>query len=374
MKTPDAIPASNSARDHAPARLIVDLAALAENYATLQRLTPSAETGAVVKADAYGLDAARITRTLAGAGCRSFFTATPAEGAAVRAALGSTDAAIFVLNGYWPHAAALYREAGLTPVLNALEELSAYAQAGGGPCGLHIDTGLNRLGLSETDVAGLMPGEGMLAGCTLALVMSHLACADEPASAMNARQLARFIAASARFGDVPRSLANTGGVLLGPDYHFDLTRPGIGLYGVNPATETPAPFTPVLHVDAPLLQVRAVRAGDTVGYGARWQAQRPSTIAIAAMGYADGLMRAARQGGYARLGGQPVPIVGAVSMDLTALDITGHEELASQLGRVQFYGADLGPVAGAAGTIGYELLTRLGGRLERAYPEEKLTQ
>ncbi len=369
MKTPGAIPASNSgnARDDGPARLIVNLDALAQNYRTLQQLAPRAQTGAVVKADAYGLDATRITRTLAGTECRSFFTATPAEGAAVRAALGGAGATIFVLNGFWPHCAALYREAALTPVINSLEELAAFASAGGGTCALHIDTGLNRLGLSETDVAGLMPGEGVLAGCKLALVMSHLACADEPASPMNARQLARFVAASARFGDVTRSLANTGGVLLGADYHFDLTRPGIGLYGVNPSSERADPFSPVLHVDAPLLQVRHLKDGETVGYGARWQADGPRTIAIAGIGYADGLMRAARQGGYARLGGEAVAIAGAVSMDLTALDITGHEALARELGRVQFYGADLGPVAGAAGTIGYELLTRLGGRLERRY-------
>ncbi|MGY6532027.1 alanine racemase [Glycocaulis sp.] len=355
------------ARHEGPARLIVNLTALAANYRTLQSLSPAAETGAVVKADAYGLDAGHITRTLAHAGCRSFFTATPAEGAAVRAALNGTEARIFVLNGYWPHSARLYREAGLTPVINALDELAAFSAGGGGACGLHIDTGLNRLGLSEADAVSLLPGEGLLANCQLALVMSHLACADEPGREMNARQRTRFIAASARFGNATRSLANTGGVLLGPDYHFDLTRPGIGLYGVNPATEAPEPFTPVLHVDAPLLQVRAVKDGETVGYGARWQADGPRTIAIAGIGYADGLMRSARHGGFARLGEAAVPIVGAVSMDLTALDITGHEALAAKTARVQFYGADLGPVAGAAGTIGYELLTRLGGRLERRY-------
>ena len=367
MRTQGAIPASNSARDDAPARLIVDLAALAENYRTLLHITPTAETGAVVKADAYGLDAARIAQTLAKTGCRSFFTATPAEGAAVRAALRDADAIIYVLNGYWPSLSAVYRDARLIPVIGSVEELAAFSAAGGGSGALHIDTGMNRLGLREEEVAGLTPREGLLAACDLTLVMSHLACADEPARAMNARQRTRFIAASARFGDVARSLSSTGGVLLGPDYHFDLTRPGIGLYGVNPANERPDPFTPVMHVDAPLLQVRTVKPGETVGYGAHWQAERPSTIAIAGIGYADGLLRSARHGGFARLGDVAVPIVGAVSMDLTALDITGHESLAAELGRVGFYGADLGPVAGAAGTIGYELLTRLGGRLVREY-------
>jgi alanine racemase len=360
LKTPDAIPATNSAGG--AARLVVDLDALRHNYAVLQSLAPAARCAAVVKADAYGLDSAEVAAALGRAGCSDFFTATPDEGAQVRRALGPGPA-IFVLNGFQPGELTLFERHQLIPVISSVESLDAFLREGGGPFALHADTGMNRLGLSVREAMALTLPDG----ADLRLIMSHLACSDVAGHPMNARQLERFRALLDHFPGIPASLANTGGVLLGPDYHFDLVRPGVGLYGVNPATEQAAPFRPVLHVDAPILQIRDVPAGDTIGYGARFTAQTGRTIAIAGFGYADGLPRAAWQGGTGRIGGVAVPVAGMVSMDLTALDITGHEALAREAGRVQFYGEDLGPVAGAAGTIGYELLVRLGGRLKREY-------
>ncbi|WP_429912135.1 alanine racemase [Glycocaulis sp.] len=360
MKTPDAIPASNSASE--PARLIVDLAALRHNYSVLTSIAPNARCAAVVKADAYGLDAEPIAAVLRDAGCTDYFIATPQEGTALRKALGPA-AVIYVLNGFQAGLHAAFASHGLIPVIGSSDSLRAFHQEGGGAFALHVDTGMNRLGLTVDEALALPAAHK--AG--LRLVMSHLACSDDTSHPMNARQLARFHDVLKAFPGIPASLANTGGVLLGPDYHFDLVRPGVGLYGINPASQSAEPFRPVLHVDAPILQIRSVPAGDTIGYGARYVAQSERTIAIAGFGYADGLPRAAWQSGTARLGTISVPVAGMVSMDLTAIDITGHEALARETGRMQFYGEDLGSVAGASGTIGYELLVRLGGRLKREY-------
>lgn len=341
---------------------MVDLDALRHNYAVLTSLAPGARCACVVKADAYGLDAGIVASALYKAGCHDFFTATAEEGAVVRAALGPS-ASIYVLNGYRPGLHGLLAQNDLIPVIGSLESLEAFRREGGGPYALHVDTGMNRLGLTVDEAASLtLPHSS-----DLRLVISHLACSDVPDHPMNTRQLERFRAVLKRFPGIPASLANTGAVLLGADYHFDLIRPGVGLYGVNPAATRSAPFRPVMHVDAPILQVRRVPAGETVGYGARFTASGERTVAIAGFGYADGLLRAAWQTGSARIGETAVPLAGMVSMDLTALDITGHEDLARQAGRVQFYGADIGVAAEAAGTIGYELLVRLGARLKREY-------
>lgn len=347
-----------------PARLVIDLAALRHNYRVLTSLAPGARCAAVVKADAYGIDAGAIAGTLQAAGCADFFTATPDEGAQVRAVLGGA-ANIYVLNGYQPGQHGHIALHQLIPVIGSIDSLHAFRKEGGGRFALHVDTGMNRLGLSVGEALSLPPGDDD----GLCLIMSHLACSDIPGHPLNARQLERFRSVLSRYEGIPASLANTGGILLGEDYHFDLVRPGVGLYGINPATERTDPFRTVLHVDAPVLQVRHVPAGETIGYGARYTAKEPRTIAIAGFGYADGLPRAAWQHGFARIGDTPLPVAGMVSMDLTALDITGHEALVRDAGRVQFYGSDIGPVAGAAGTIGYELLVRLGGRLKREYTD-----
>jgi alanine racemase len=344
-------------------RLIVDLAALGRNHGRLSALAPGAQAAAVVKADAYGLDAERLGSALAAVGCRTFFTATASEGAALRAAVGP-DARIFVLNGFRAEERALFAEHALIAVLNSPGEIAAFAQDAPGASAVHIDTGMNRLGLSLGEARTLAGDSGLRARIGLVHVMSHLACSDTPAHPMNRVQLERFRAVSALFEGVERSLSNTGGVLLGPDYHFDLIRPGIGLYGGSPVGLKAHPFEPVIRVETPILQLRRVAEGETVGYGAGWTAPRDSLTATVALGYADGLMRAA-EGGFARIGGHKAQLVGRVSMDLCVLEVTGLDVRPGAT--AVFLGEDLEDLASAAGTIGYELITRLGRRFNRTF-------
>lgn len=344
-------------------RLIIDRGALARNYAALDRLSGAAETGAAIKADAYGLGADALGPVLKAAGCRRFFVATPEEGARLREGLGP-DAEIFVLGGF-ADASAL-DAAKLTPVLNTAEEVEA-ARSWRGRAAIHIDTGMNRLGLSVTDFETLHSGSAFSA-LDLRLVMSHLACADEPSHPMNARQRSAFNAVREKLPGVPASLANTGGVLLGADFAFDLTRPGIGLYGGAPGRGA-HPFEPVVRIEAPILQLRRLAPGDTVGYGASFAAAEPMLTATIALGYADGLMRSASNQGAARVMGRRAAILGRVSMDLAVLDVTALAGKVRVGDRAEFLGPDLDAFAAEAGTIGYEVLTRLGSRLERVYAD-----
>lgn len=343
------------------ARLTIDLDALAANYAALRQCAPGAETAAVIKADGYGLGAAQVGRRLWTEGARTFFVARLAEGVALRAALEDRAADILVLDGLLASPAE-YQDARLTPVLNSLDQARRWL-ASGVPGGvLQVDTGMSRLGVSSEEAA-------ILAAESLAptLVMSHLACASEPDHPMNARQLAAFREARALFPAARASLANSAGVFLGPDYHFDLARPGIALYGgASLAGGDPVELRPVACLYAPVLQVREVRVGDAVGYGADWIAQRPSRIAIVAAGYADGVLRAAAPGGY-RLG-DGAAVVGRISMDMLAIDVT--DTPAVEAGQdIELFGetASINDLAAAAGTIPYEILTRISSRAERRY-------
>lgn len=353
----------------AQARLSIDLAAVAANWRALAAMN-AGETGAVVKADAYGLGAAQVGRALMAAGARSFFVALAEEGVVLRAALGPLPR-IFVFAGLTPGDAPLVRAANLVPLLNSLQqvyEAKVLVSASVRPLtvGLQLDTGMNRLGMEPAELSVLLDAPERLAGLDLALVMSHLACADEPGHEQNWAQLAAFQAMTAHpaLATVPRSLAATGGVLLGPEFHFEMTRPGIGLYGGLPF----ASARPVVSLEAPILQVRKVAVGETVGYGAAWRAETPRRIATIATGYADGLHRALSIGFTAWLGAAPLPSVGRVSMDLITLDVTTCPEavegsFVSLLGPGQ--GVD--DLAAKAGTIGYELLTSLGARYARRY-------
>ena len=273
-------------------RLVIDRDALARNYARLAKAAPDAQTAAVIKADAYGLGAAALAPRLSREGCRAYFVATAWEGAQLRRSLASAggEADIYVFNGYRPGERRTLAEARLTAILNTAEEAAA-ARADGwsGPVALHIDTGMNRLGVRADAVDELDP-QALMRDLDLRLVMSHFACADLRDSAMNEAQRARFEAAAARFPSVRRSLANTAGVLLGPEHHFEMTRPGIGLYGGAPGAEA-HPFEPVARIEAPVLQLRRVEAGESVGYGADSVADAPRMIATVALGYADGLPR-----------------------------------------------------------------------------------
>ncbi len=341
--------------------LRIDLAAARANWRLFAGLAP--EAGATVKADAYGLGADRLAPAFEAEGCRTFFVAQVQEGAALRALLHA-DCAIYVYNGPAGGDHYLYSDHALRPVLNSPEQIAAWRDGGGGACALHIDTGMNRLGLSADEARDLAAtGHGL----DLRLVMSHLACADDPDNAMTARQLADFKALSALFPGVPRSLSNSAGALTGPDYQFDLTRPGVGLYGGQPRS-TPCPdLKPVVRIAAPVIRLRTLKQGEAIGYGAAFTAPQDMKVAIVALGYADGFLRASWPGGYGLLDGARAPLVGRVSMDLAAVDVTGLDAAPGAM--VEFLGPALEDTARAAGTISYEFLTRLGARFERVYAE-----
>lgn len=341
------------------ASLRIDLDAVLANWRALDAMTSAAtETGAVVKADSYGLGAARVARVLAQAGARKFFVAAAEEGATVRQALGEGPE-IFVFSGHMAGDTEMIGDLGLTPMLNSVEQVKRHRDAlPGAAFGVQLDTGMNRLGLEPADWAAVS-AELIAAGPKL--VMSHLACSDEPDHPMNAAQLKNFRAMTDGTG-LKRALSATGGILLGPDYHFDITRPGIGLYGGLPFEKA----RPVVRLSLPVVQIRTVAPGETVGYANSWTAPRESRIATVAAGYADGLSR--RFSGKARLwaGDTPCPLVGRVSMDLITVDVTDLAEVPQSLDILgPHQGVDA--LAEVAGTIGYEILTALGQRYQRAY-------
>ena len=338
-----------------PARLILDLGALAANLRLLEA-TAGVPVQPVVKADAYGLGAIPVAHRLMAEGARTFFVARLEEGESLRAALGG-DPAIYVLDGCPGSAAARLRAANLKPVLNSGEQLAAWREAGGGACGLHIDTGMNRLGF-RPEAAPKAP-EG------LDLVMSHPACADAPDHPMNARQRDAFAAAAARYPGVPRSFANSAGIFLGRDYAFDAVRPGISLYGGGPEGKPDARLKTVATLEAEILQLREVPSGESVGYGAAWTAAAPTTVAVVAAGYADGVLRSSHPRGAVWFAGSRRPMLGRVSMDVIVVDVTGAGARPGD--RVELFGPNLplDEAATAAGTAAYELLTSVSARVAR---------
>ena len=368
-------PAADRPAAGSGAVLIVDLAAIVANYRLLAREAAAAEVAAVVKADAYGLGAARVAPALAAAGCATFFVALASEGAVLRASLPAATIAVF--NGPDDETIGLYRAHGLTPVLNSPRQVALWQARGGGQAAmLHVDTGMARLGLSSAEVSALAAAPGQPGGLTLTHVMSHLAWAEDPAQPLNAVQLERFRAARATLapvgGAVKASLANSSGIFLGADYHFDLVRPGAALYGIAPRPGGTNPLSQVVHFHARILQVLDVDSPMTVGYGAAHRVVRRGRIATVAAGYADGYLRSLSNQGHAFVGELRVPVVGRVSMDLTTLDVTDVPAEHARPGTmVELIGprARTDAVAAAAGTIGYELLTRLGPRCERVYRE-----
>lgn len=341
------------------ATLTIDLGALVRNWQVLDSLSQG-ETGAVVKANGYGLGAPVVGRALGRAGVRSFFVATADEGNTLRTAIGQGPV-IYVFSGHMAGDTGPIREAALTPLLNSVDQMLRHVEAlPGHPFGIQLDSGMNRLGMEPAEwsaVRDLAVAQGP------ALIMSHLACADDPHHPMNAHQLAEFRAMTDGL-DLPRSLAATGATLMGPDYHFDMTRPGIGLYGGLPFVDA----VPVVTLDLPVIQVRDVMRGETVGYGNTWTAPRDSRIATVSGGYADGLIRAMGARAILYAGDAPCPVVGRVSMDLITADVTELDHDPSELqlmGRHQ----SVDTVADAAGTIGYEILTSLGLRYHRSIVE-----
>ena len=352
------------------ATLSVDLTAIVANWRTLCRLHPGA-VAAVVKADAYGLGAARVVPALVEAGCRHFFVAHLAEALAIRDL--APDAAIAVFNGLAPADAGLFARHGIRPVLNSLGELDCWIAASREagrrlPALLHVDTGMSRLGLDSAELAILQRDPGRLDGIDLQAVMTHLVSGEIADDPLNAVQARRFAAACARLPRARRSFANSSGIFLGPDFASDLARPGVALYGVNPTPGRPNPMRPVVTLRARVLALRAIGTGETVGYNATWRAARPSRIATLGVGYADGWLRAHSNRGEGRFDGKPIALVGRVSMDLTTYDVTDAPGI--EVGSTaQLIGPDIPVerVAATAGTSGYEVLTSLGRRYARVY-------
>ena len=364
--------------DFQAARLTVRLPAIVANYRTYRRMAGPTAVAAVVKADGYGLGAARVAPALAQAGCDSFFVARLEEAVALRKSV--PQARIFVLDGAAPDAVPALISHRLTPVLNSLAQIAAWSAAAGVGTSkldavLHVDTGMNRLGLPGDELA-ILSGEHArrLAGINPVLVMSHLACSDEPANSLNAEQLSRFKQALAMLPPAPASLAASHGAMLGMEYHFDLVRPGVALYGANPQAQegtgkgAPNLMQTAAVLTARVLQVRRIDSGSSVGYAATFRAKRPSMIATVALGYADGVPRALSNQGFAALGGHRVPVAGRVSMDLITLDVSDLPEAPHIGDEVELLGdtMTLGEVAAMAGTNEYEILTRLR-RVPRVY-------
>lgn len=337
------------------ARLTIDLAAIAANWRALDAMT-ACETAAVVKANGYGLGVAAVGKALAQAGARTFFVAVAEEGAALRAALGPGPD-IHVFSGHMAGDTDLLRAHALTPMLNSIDQMLRHVETlPNHRFGVQLDTGMNRLGMEPAEWAAL---RDIALVQKPALILSHLACADEPTHPMNPQQLATFREMTDGI-DAPRSLAATGGILLGAAFHFDMTRPGIGLYGGLPFDEA----DPVVQLDAPVIQIRTVEPGETVGYGNAWTAQRPSQIATMSAGYADGLIRAMGRRAVVYAGDQPCAVVGRVSMDLITVDVTDLETPPETLSLLNAH-QTIDDLAHAAGTIGYEILTSLGARYKR---------
>ena len=338
--------------------LTIDLNALAANWKALDALSaPEVETAAVVKADGYGLDASHVAKKLAGTGVKSFFVAVPEEGQIVRNAVGEAPD-IYVFSGHMAGDIDQLQSANLIPILNSPDQVTRhFSTAAGHPFGVQLDTGMNRLGMEPADWEALR-SDLMDAGPRLAI--SHLACADEPDHPMNIQQLRAF--AGMTDGVARRSLAATGGILLGQEFHFDLTRPGIGLYGGAPFADA----QPVIQIEAPVIQTRTVRPFETVGYGNAWQAKVETQVAAISAGYADGLIRAMGENAQVFAGDVPCNVIGRVSMDLITVDVTHLKTVPPTLHIIGPH-QTVDDLAKAAGTIGYEILTSLSSRYTRRY-------
>lgn len=374
---------TTEAFDAAPLRLTVDLAALADNWRAMARRSGRARAGAVVKADAYGIGIEDAGEALYEAGARDFFVALPSEGETLRTY--APEARIFVLSGLWAGVERTFFDNDLVPVIASEEQLafwmSAVSDHGDHPCALHVDTGFNRLGLPLDDALALADDVSRPASFSPVLVMSHLACGDDPENPMNRQQLETFQRVSAAFEGIDSSLSASAGTFLGTDYHFDLTRPGIALYGGEAVNGMANPMRPVATAEARILQVREAKAGESVSYGAACRLARDSRLAIAGVGYADGYLRSLSghgvplretglPGARGFIAGHRVPVIGRVTMDLTIFDVTDLPENAVSAGDyIELFGPNmpLDEVARAGGTIGYEMLTGLGLRYERRY-------
>ncbi len=369
--------ADQEALNRATAHLTIDLGAIVGNWRRLKScLHRGAACAAVVKADAYGCGATRVVPALVCGGCTDFFVAQIDEALAIRP-LVPQPGRVFVLSGPPAGAEDLVREAGIIPVLNSPDQIARYGAAcvaaglsAPAPVVIHVDTGMTRLGLSERELAALVEDPAPLAPLRPVLVMSHLACADTPEHPLNAAQRDAFALARAAFPGVPGSLANSSGIFLGADWQADLARPGVALYGGNPTPGSPNPVDQVVRLQGKILQVRQIDTPRTVGYGATLRAGAGTRIATVGVGYADGFPRAAGNRATGLLAGHRVSVVGRVSMDLLTFDVSHVPEPLVRPGQmIELIGPDVtvDDLAGAADTIGYEVLTRLGARYPRTW-------
>jgi alanine racemase len=356
----------------AGAVLTIDLDAVRENYRRLKARLGSGACAGVVKADGYGLGATEIATALRKEGCDTFFVAHVEEGVRLRAVLGNRPA-IYILNGLPPGAEKEAVAAGLSAVINGSEQLDAWREAARRsgrklPTAIQVDSGMARLGLSAAEVEAVAASADAFDGLDIRLVMSHLACADEPAHPANRAQLAEFERLRALLPAAPASLANSSGIFLGPAYHFDLARPGAALYGINPTPGSKNPMLPVVRLEAKVIQTRTLAAGAGIGYGHTVATERPVETATISLGYADGWRRRAMAA--AHFEGVSLPFIGRVSMDSIILDISALPAGRLKVGDfVQMIGPaqTLDQVAGLTETIGYEILTSLGHRFHRQY-------
>ena len=361
------------------ALLTIDLTAIGENYEQLRKLAKGAECAAVVKADAYGLGAARVVPALYDLGCRTFFVATIREGMVLRKL--HSDIKIYILDGLFAGSGSVFVEHHLMPVLGSLKMMEHWAALCTlldfkHPAALHLDTGMNRLGLDAGEAKDLVEHQNtILMDVKIDLVMSHLACADEPTHGSNPKQLALFSDLLAQLPSIPASLANSAGIFLGPAYALDLARPGIALYGGQPNSDVSSAMRPVVSLITHIVQLRTVEKGEPIGYGGAYVAKRQTRLATLPVGYADGYHRALgstndQRGASAYLGVHEAPLLGRVSMDLITIDVTDvPDELVRAGAPVELLGhhVSIDDLAKMAGTIGYEILTSLGARYDRQY-------
>ena len=356
------------AQDGTTCRLRVDLDAIARNYRTFVQASvgDAVSVGAVVKADGYGVGAEPVARRLIQEGCRSLFVASTGEAVSLRSQFGVADLdALYVFAGPVDEASArTLASIGVVPVLNSQHQIDLWREHGdGGTAALHVDTGMNRLGVPFDAT-----GDLRLAGVEVGLVMTHLACADDPTHALNAIQLQRFSAALSDFAGVPTSIGNSAGVLIGTEFQGDVARPGIGLYGGNPYSALPNPMAPAVTLQAQVIQRRTIARGATVGYGATYVADRPTEVAIVAAGYADGVPRLLSNNGEVAFQDTRAPIIGRVTMDLIHVDVTDGPKV--DIGDwVEIFGESISvdEVAVRCRTVSYEVLTGIGSRVPRLY-------
>lgn len=364
------------AESTAHAVLEIDLDAVASNINLLQSRAPNAQMSGVVKANAYGIGLAEITGVHKALGTKTFFVATPDEGIALRAILGP-GFEIIVLGGLFAGAEGVYHDHALTPVINTLADVERLRP--GQESVLHIDTGMSRLGLDGADTKKILEDPAILRAANITMVMSHFACADEVGHPLTEQQFKAFSAFATLFPGARKSLSNSSGIFASKAYHFDMVRPGMAVYGLNPIPEQSSPqsnpqsnpMRPVVQLRARILQIREVAAGASVGYGASYRCATPHRIATVALGYADGFLRSlGNNNGRLFWRGQACPILGRVSMDLVTLDVTdvvGDPPRAGAWVDVLGPGQDADALAHSAGTIGYEILTGLGSRYARLY-------